>query len=263
MEILPICLSEAQASGNPFFIELYTINLRTGVMRIAATDEDVVFNGETYSAVPFKRGEIGESIDSIQDSISVTLGDCSYDLLSFVMNGFDFRGCTASIMRIKYPDSLTNPMAVQPVFSGFIDEPSFSGGQFTCKLVARMPEIKCPNRTYRLACNSEFGDEECGMSLEQITTPVIDVDKNTIILGESKEENFWKDGVITVGGESRIIISSSQSSVTVNVTFAQELTGKLATLIRGCNKTKERCKQYNNLKHYSGFPAIPFQSSYR
>ena len=71
-----------------------------------------------------------------------------------------------------------------------------------------------------------------------------------------------KDGVISVGGESRIITQSSGNTVTLNVNFVQGITGHSATLRRGCNKTVEACRAFGNMKHYSGFPAIPFESNY-
>ena len=261
--VLPVCMAQAKESKNPFFIELYILNLRTGISRLAACDEDIVFAGEKYMAVPFQRGDIGRNLDTINDSIEISLADCSYEMLRFVMNGFDFRGCTATILRIQYPESLKNPNVVQLVFSGFIDEPSFSNGVLSAKLNARLPEINCPNRNYRLACNSEFGDSECGMSLGKETVAITGRTRNIISLGVSHEKDYWKDGVITVEGESRVVSSSSGNTVTVNVGFAHEVMGKSAELIRGCNKTVARCKSYGNMNHYSGFPAIPFESVYR
>ena len=126
-----------------------------------------------------------------------------------------------------------------------------------------MPEINCPNRNYRLACNSEFGDSECGMSLAREYASVTARSGNVITVAVSHDKDYWKDGVITVEGESRVISSSNGNTVTVNVGFAHEVRGKSAELTRGCNKTVERCKAYGNMKNYSGFPAIPFESVYR
>ena len=53
MITLPVSMAKAKESGNPFFIELYVLQLRDGVMRIAATDENILCNNEEYTAVPF------------------------------------------------------------------------------------------------------------------------------------------------------------------------------------------------------------------
>lgn len=262
MITLPVSMAKAKESGNPFFIELYILQLRDGIMRIAACDENILYNNEEYTAVPFQRGEVTTSMDNLTDSCEVSLGDCSYELLKYVIEGFDFRGCNAMIFRIQYPDSLKDPTIAQPVFAGYIDEPSYSNGEFTCKVKSRLPEIECPNRNFRMACNSEFGDAECGMSLAEETMPVVSTASNTVTLEKSHDKNYWKDGVISVGGESRIITESSGDTITLNVNFVQDITGHSATLRRGCNKTVEACRAFGNMKHYSGFPAIPFESNY-
>ena len=82
----------------------------------------------------------------------------------------------------------------------------------------------------------------------------------------SYSNDYWKDGVISVKGESRLILSSSGNKVTIAYSFLQDdiQEGTQATLIRGCDKTKETCKnRFNNLRNFSGFPAIPFESVYR
>lgn len=262
MITLPVSMAKAKESGNPFFIELYVLQLRDGVMRIAATDENILYNNEEYTAVPFQRGEVTTSMDNLTDSCEVSLGDCSYELLKYVIEGFDFRGCNAMIFRIQYPDSLKDPTIAQPVFAGYIDEPSYSNGEFTCKVKSRLPEIECPNRNFRMACNSSFGDEECGMSLAEETMSVVSTASNTVTLEKSHDKNYWKDGVISVGGESRIITESNGDTITLNVNFVQDITGHSATLRRDCNKTVEACRAFGNMKHYSGFPAIPFESNY-
>lgn len=262
MITLPVSMAKAKESGNPFFIELYVLQLRDGVMRIAATDENILYNNEEYTAVPFQRGEVTTSMDNLTDSCEVSLGDCSYELLKYVIEGFDFRGCNAMIFRIQYPDSLKDPTIAQPVFAGYIDEPSYSNGEFTCKIKSRLPEIECPNRNFRMACNSSFGDEECGMSLAEETMSVVSTASNTVTLDKSHDKNYWKDDVISVGGESRIITESDGDTISLNVNFVQDITGHSATLRRGCNKTVEACRAFGNMRHYSGFPAIPFESSY-
>lgn len=263
-DVLPVSMSTAKEQEENFFIELYVLQLRTGVVRIAACDENIMFDGDEYVAVPFQRQNIVRSMDNITDSVEISLADCSYELLSFVMNGFDFRGCTATIFRIQYPDSLTDNTISQWIFSGYIDNPAYSNGVFTCKIVSRFPEIECPNRTYQLACNSDFGDEDCTKSLDETNITITAATGNTVTINVTKDSDYWKNGVITVLGESRIIERSSGNVLTLNVNFIQSnLIGKAGTVCRGCNKTTNDCRRHNNLQHYNGFPAIPFENVYR
>lgn len=265
MIVLPVKMQQMKDSGKTFFIELYVITLPTGTIYIAAADEDIVFNGRKYLAVPFQRQEIVRSMDNITDSCTITLGDVGWGLLAYVTNGWDFRGGGCTIVRIQYPDSLTNPSIVEWVFSGRIDEPSFADNTFSCKLTQVFPEVQCPNRTSQLACNSEFGDDECRMSLSAENVRITGVENgNVIVLAKSFPNKYWQNGVISCGGEARNISVSSGNKVTINVNFMQNpIVGKTAELRRGCNKTVDDCKRFNNLKNYSGFPAIPVTSVYR
>lgn len=256
-------MAEMKEKNDTFFIELYAIKLRTGMTYIAACDEDIEYNGQKFIAVPFKRESLVRSSDNITDSCKVSLADVDYGLLAYVMQGFDFRGCECTIIRIQYPDSLSDPKIFQWMFSGFIDEPSFEGGVFSCTVMSRFPEIDAPNRSYMLSCNSEFGDEDCGMSLSEETAKVVEVNGRVLTLDRSFDTGLWNCGVCSVEGESRIVSLSDGSTVTLNVNFVQPMIGKEVTLVRGCDKTCEMCKKYGNMMHFSGFPTIPFESVYR
>lgn len=261
--VLPVKMSEMKDKDEAFFIELYAIKLRTGMTYIAACDEDIEYDGQKFIAIPFKRESLVRSMDNITDSCKITLGDVDYALLAYVMNGFDFRGCECTIFRIQYPDSLSDPTIFQWVFSGFIDEPAFAGGEFTCTVMSRFPQIDTPNRYYQLSCNSEFGDEECGMDLGTEKAKVIAADGNVLTLDRSFGDGVYRCGVCSVEGESRIINESSGNTVKLNVNFVQPMIGKEVTLNRGCDKTAGMCRKYGNMKQFSGFPAIPFESIYR
>lgn len=263
MMILPVSMKREMESGNPFFIELYTIHLRTSVLRLAACDEDIVFGGEKYFAVPIQREDIEKSIDAIVNDCTLQVADCTDDLLTYVLNGYDFRGCKCEIIRIQYPESLEDETCFSYLFSGEIDEPSFSNGTFSCKVSWEFPSIQVPNRDFQLFCNSEFGDEECGMNVGEETMMVTKVSPNVIRLNKSYPKFYWIYGTITMEGESRTIIKSEGDLITLNLNFLQDFTQRNATLKRGCNKSKVHCQFYGNMKHFSGFPAIPFENIYR
>lgn len=261
--VLPVSMQKMKEKNETFFIELYAIKLRTGMTYIAACDEDIVYGGQKFLAVPFQREALIRSMDNITDSCKITLADVDYGLLAYVMQGFDFRGCDCTIIRIQYPDSLKNPAIFQWIFSGFIDEPAFTNGTFSCTIMSRFPQIDTPNRYYQLSCNSEFGDAECGASLAPSVARVVDSNGRTLRLDRALPDGFYRCGVCSVEGETRNISDQIGNTVTLNVNFIQPMNGKEVTLTRGCDKTKEMCRKYGNMRHFSGFPAIPFESVYK
>lgn len=267
MIILPQKMSEMKDSDATFFIELYIVKLKTGTIYLAATDTDITFAGQTYMAIPFQRETIDRSMDNVIDSCEISLGDGDYDKLAYLSNGFDFRGADVTIFKISYPDSLEDDTIKSISFMGYINSCSYSDGVFSFSLNSRLPNIEVPNRTCQLCCNSEFGDSECGISLEETNVELATGSTSSnILLPSTYETNYWKDGVIFIKGESRLILSNEGNKIVVNYSFLQsDIKGGMeATLIRGCDKTKETCQnRFNNMKNFSGFPAIPFENVYR
>lgn len=263
--IAPVSLQQMKDKGETFFIELYEVTLRTGTIYLAACDEDIEFNGHTYVAVPFERGDISKSIDQVVDQCTVNIGDVDDDRLAYIMNGFDFRGCYAIISRIAYPESLETNQAFY-VFCGYLDNPAYEDGVFSCTIKSYFPNIEAPCRAYQLSCNSAFGDSICRMSKNRTTLTVTNVsDKGILTVNQSYSDDYWKDGIAVISGESRFVVASTGQQIQVNYGFMQSnLVGKKIILERGCDKTFTTCKErYNNLKRFSGFPAIPFESQYR
>lgn len=267
MIILPQKMSEMKDSDATFFIELYIVKLKTGTIYLAATDTDITFAGQTYMAIPFQRETIDKSMDNVIDSCEISLGDGDYDKLAYLSNGFDFRGADVTIFKISYPDSLEDDTIKSISFMGYINSCSYSDGVFSFSLNTRLPNIEVPNRACQLCCNSEFGDAECGISLEETNVELANGSTNSnILLPSTYDTNYWKDGVIFIKGESRLILSNEGNKIVVNYSFLQsDIKGGMeATLIRGCDKTKETCQnRFNNMKKFSGFPAIPFENVYR
>nr|DAI87593.1 MAG TPA: minor tail protein [Caudoviricetes sp.] len=254
-------------SDATFFIELYIVKLKTGTIYLAATDTDITFAGQTYMAIPFQRETIDRSMDNVIDTCEISLGDGDYDKLAYLSQGFDFRGADVTIFKISYPDSLEDDTIKSISFMGYINSCSYSDGVFSFSLNTRLPNIEVPNRTCQLCCNSEFGDSECGISLEETNVELATGSTSSnILLPSTYETNYWKDGVIFIKGESRLILSNEGNKIVVNYSFLQsDIKGGMeATLIRGCDKTKETCQnRFNNMKNFSGFPAIPFENVYR
>lgn len=265
MIILPSKLSEAKDSDSIFTIELYQIHLRTGTTYIAACDEDISFAGQKYIAIPIQRDTITRSVDNVVDSMNLSIADCDHAKLAYIVNGFDFRDSAVVLIRVKYPECLTDTSEWMPVFSGSIDKPAYADGVFSCVVKNDLTGIQVPNRSCQLMCNSEFGDEECTVSKDIRTGVLLEGTTQTALYyGDSNMNHYWKDGVITVDGESRII-KDSTDKIYVNLGFAQELKpGMTFTIQRGCDKVQKTCiERFNNAKNFSGFPAIPFESTYR
>lgn len=261
MKILPVSIAQAKESGNPFFIELYNIYLRTGIVRICNADEQIVYNGDTYYPTPIQRGNVKTSVDNKIDNMDLKISDADNSKISALMDGFDFRGRIVEIFKIQYPESLTNTNMIVPVFRGKLDAPNYANGEFTCIVVSAFPKTKVPLRTTQYFCNNSFGDSLCTASKETRTLTIASITSKSVITlnaSPSISNNFYENGLLTIGYETKMIKSNSGNTITIAYPFLGDIhVGDTVKIERNCNKTPEMCAKYNNRENYGGFIAIP------
>lgn len=267
MKILPVRFKNMAESAASFFIELYTINLTTGIIRLCNCDKVITYNGNDYQPVPVQRGSIKSSVDSKIDNVELKIADTDLSKISALINGFDFRGCYCEIDRIQYPDSIYNPELVMLVFYGYLDTPTYSNGEFTVQIKASLPYTNKPNRTTQYYCNSIFGDEECKLSKSpkniQIDTYLSKPNKIFITTDMSEFPiGYYAGGLLTIGYETKVIqedyYPEGQPLRLITTTYPFEGTLQAnGTLERNCDKTPETCRKYNNMKNYGGFLSVP------
>ena len=246
-------------------VELYDIALRTGTVYVCNTDVDIMFEGHKYIAVPIEREDISRSVDDIDDDMKVTMADASVEQLQFIIAGFDFRGCQVRVRQIIYPDSILDNSIQRDCFYGYVDNPAYENGSFSCTLRSRIPKVTVPRRTFQAVCNCKFGDSICQMSLEKSKGTIVSVvADNQIVIQQNSADGYWNNGIITVDGESRMICKSEGNVITTFYPFFANISaGLVYSIQRGCDKTSSSCSNFNNLEHFSGFPSIPFENVYR
>ena len=147
MKILPISMAAAKEQSSSFFIELYVLHLKTGIIRICNCDEVITFGGCDYYPVPVQRGTIKSSVDAKIDNVELKIADTDNSKITALLEGFDFRGRYVEIFRIQYPESLEDEEIAMTVFYGYLDTPTYSNGEFTVTVKAAFPNNKVPSRS--------------------------------------------------------------------------------------------------------------------
>lgn len=266
MKILPVVIKEAKEKYNNFFIELYTLTLTTGIVRLCNCDKVIQFGGNDYQPVPVQRGSIKSTVDSKIDNVELKIADTDLSKVAALVGGFDFRGCYCEIDRIVYPESLENSDIVMMVFYGYLDNPAYSNGEFTVQVKASLPYTNKPSRVTQYHCNSIFGDAECqaNKGLRDITINTETSTASKIIVTTDMfdvPEGYYKNGLLTIGYETKMIQRDyydglSQRILQTSYPFLGDLVQN-AKVQRNCDKTIETCRLYGNEIHYSGFLSVP------
>ena len=261
MKILPVSMATAKEQYSSFFIEIYIIRLLTGVIRLCNCDEEIVFDGEIYSPVPIQRGTIKSTVDAKIDNVELKIADADKSKVAALLSGFDFRGKMVDIYKILYPDSLSDSNIVFHRFTGKLDTPTYSNGEFTCIVKSAFPKIETPTRKTQYCCQNDFGDSTCGLS-KSILGVTIDVANSTptrlkLANPSVTTTNYYKNGLVTMGYETKLIKENTADGYIVSYyPFLSDISTQ-ATLRRNCNKTPEMCLGYNNRHKYTGFLSVP------
>ena len=270
MIVLPQKLADIKDDSSVFFVDLYILYTVTGTLYFAALDQDVQWfipgtnTPVTYTAEPIERGDFSQSTDDIVDNVDIRISNVSEAFSSAMFQSFDFRGTDVDIIQIAYPGSLTDGTQYKHVFRGYIDTPALDEKTaiFTATLMSKVPNMESC-RSLMLGCNAWFGDsEECGATVNTKTSTVGSESTQTVIYDSTRTEatDYWKSGVLTIGFESKKIISSTSGSVTVEYPFFTVPTqGTSYSITNGCDRTKVDCVRHGNLQNYSGFLAIPWE----
>ncbi len=144
---------------------------------------------------------------------------------------------------------------------------SFTVEKRICKM--RVPSIfsyifegAAPIPRYQAPCNHLFTDPRCGVAEATVRhATVVNSVVNNIIGVDSvpyTEDQVLSGILRVVGGESRMIVGLSGTSVTVSYPFSSISIGDSINIVRGCDHSFTTCKTvYNNGDNYGGFPIVP------
>jgi hypothetical protein len=260
---LPIKLAEAKEANAVFLIELYDIYLPAGDLHYAACDVDIVFNETTYIAAPIQRDTVKATTDSKVDNTKLTVSDFDSSFTLALLTGYNFLGCRCVIFQIMYPDALTDVTLAAPIFWGDLDSPVLNTKNATFEVDVVAPTTNLENaRTMQLPCNAQFADQESCMGSLDVRTGTVQGGSTvyTVVIQQNEPENYRQYGIITVGYETRLIVSSVGSVITVDYPFRNVPTGSYSIQC-GCDKSTASCNIHGQRGNYSGFTNVPFEYS--
>lgn len=257
---LPAVLSTAKDSDSIFMVELYVLYLKSGNLYLCAADQNVTYDGQQYLAVPMKRDKYTANSDSKVDDCKLSIDNVDDRFTAALFGGTDFRGCICDIFQIMYPEALDDPTQVKPIMRGYLDAPILNCGKATFEVEVKSQVPNTTNcRTFKLSCNAEFADQDsCMASLGTMTGAVKSGSTPyKILIQQSYASDYWKNGIITIGYESRIVESSVGNVINLRYPFTVDLTNY--RIQRNCDKSWSDCGRIGQQQKYSGFIGIPYE----
>lgn len=249
-------------------VELYAIYLDEATLFFAAHTENVNFFDEngtptTYYALGLARSPVRTNMDTKVDEVTVQLDNVTKEMSAYIAHT-EFTGRRLKIIKV-FVDYLANPEDHVIVFDGVMDAPVITETSLQVTVVSKLDMLgfRVPRRRYQLLCNWKFGSAMCGINLASVTVTGtvqgISSDKMTLTLsGRTEAQDYYKDGVLTIGSERQRVVTSNGATIVVDYPFVNAQVGDVYTLRRGCDKTFETCRdRFANQLNYGGFRSIP------
>ena len=268
-ELSPQVASESIKTENRP-VELYRVYLDQETRYFAVHISPISFYDEdnnpvVYEPLYIKRTPVRTNIESKVDEVSCTLDNVNQEM-SAIVNHTELTGRRLVIVKIFLVDGYTLlPEDCTVIFDGQMDAPSFTekGMEVSVKSQLDFLGVEIPRRSYQPKCNNKFGDEECTADLGTVTGTIEAISQDGLTLtlsGRTEAEGWFEDGILFVGTEYEMVVSSNGTSITIAYPFKSAQTGDSYTMRRGCNKIFEACdKRFNNAANFGGFRSISLE----
>lgn len=260
MQILPKKIQEMKDSDSTFFLTLVQLYLKTATLYFVLCDQDITFNKQDYTALPIEIGVVKKTVDNKVDETEITISNVDDMFSAAIFDGYDFRDSKIIILDIPYPAALTDVSQFRIRFAGLLDAPELDLGKATLKATVRsiMPSEFTPGRTFMLSCNNEFADGVSCFANKDLSVGTIQggSDKQHIYIQQNQPDGYWRNGIITIGYETRKIKNSVGKRIDCEVGFIVQPKGSYS-IERHCNKGYTNCAIFGQQKNYTGFLAVP------
>lgn len=245
-------------------LELYTFVYAGVSYRYTSNPQDVVVDGNTYTAATIKRDAIEKDNDISKGRIKI------YTIQSALLLKFLAIAppSAVSVTLHRHQPNITVP-ASELIFSGVIESINFDLGQrciITCVESQQFLMAKFPAWIYQPTCNKQLYSAECGVNraLHKLSCSVYDFDPLTPCVFWTNEtlpfgDGYFDWGVAEWNDESRLIIDQNGQQVIIQAPFsAADLETEVVDIYPGCIKTSAICNsKFSNKAKFLGFPHIP------
>lgn len=158
-------LEKNKKTNQPVFLyTIYDYDGEENNLYFAEYDQNVIYDGQTYTKFPIAHEYIGENTQGQIDTVRVTLSNVSRLIQAYFEN-YDFRGKKVSI-KMVWADQLGDPDAyIEDIY--YID--SYVAGQYNAEFVLTTKfdvlDLELPVRKYsRNYCAWKFKSGQCGYS---------------------------------------------------------------------------------------------------
>ena len=253
-------------------IEFYTFIFGVSTTRFTSYSEDIVYDGNSYQAVPISRSKVQASAEDAINELKIITTIDNPIASQFIAN---VPGRVGSVtVERAHVDDVSQERVI--IFEGFIAQVRFTGdlqAEITCNPNTNVFKRTGPRFTFQGLCNHVLYDAGCKVNrlafLYSDTVISISADGATIdVSGVSANGADWAVGGFVktpTGGDddARLVVSQSGDSLTLLSPFSVDVLNTDVDVFAGCKHDLTTCNvKFANAINYGGFPFIPTKNPF-
>lgn len=244
-------------------IEIYDLTIGSTVYRYTSYRKDVIYAGNTYTAIAIERGNVGISAQGDTSEMMVSI-DKDADFIQDQLVGVPQFNMVGSIYSIQ------NGVGIG-LWAGTVDAITLTGGIAKIRISSGtdtplqklIPSFclarQCQHKLYTGLCQSQRTDHD-------FLTTVSSVDGETIVVNSvnSHPDGWYNGGFIEIGGISRDVVNQVGTTLTLLNAFGPDVNGgESCTLLDGCDKSIVDCdERHDQVANFGGHPYLKHKNPF-
>lgn len=248
------------SSGAP--VELFVFTYTGHAYRYTSGDEELILYGQTYAPLALTRSALRPTINKEKSNLTLSM-PLSAPLCELFRVSPPGEEVELTVSRYHRGDGERVVVYIGRVVNARFDqyemelniESIMSSMQRT--ILTRSYQKNCPHLLYGTACRAD-------PSLYLVNTVASSITGNVVLAPISPSNDYYAGGVIAYTGvysgitERRFIVGNIGGQFTLDRYPYGLLEGQAFTVLPGCKRTMDDCKnKFNNLANYGGQPFIP------
>jgi uncharacterized phage protein (TIGR02218 family) len=255
--------------GTPDRFFGYVVTDGAQTWRYTSYESAIVVLAGTFSPAKINHGTITEEINLAVNDCTLTVTNWAGSPFTRLRNQPNAPGLTVSI----YEGKLSNPEAMQLIYTGEAQAPNTDGPAWQIKLKGptAILDLKGPRYVLQPTCLATLGDSKCGLNLATLSVTktllsiVGDVATFSDATGLADHRFAAGSAERTYGGitipymivDSRANTDGNLELVLAGVVTPAPTVGETWTLIPGCDGQMTTCQGFGNLVNLRAAPYLP------
>lgn len=244
-------------------VELYTFITNTGTFRRTSLNADVVYSGNTYTAVPLMRTRVEVNATDQAQELVIDLPASDVLVKNHVPILPDTFTCLVQRKQLVSGE-------VQTIWDGVVTSLTVKGRTASLRIPSTMDDalaVSVPSAYFQTTCNHILYDTRCGFERGtfSMTTSVVSVSGSTVTVASvGGNPDSWFPGgdlVRLTDSTKRLILRQEGLVLTLSMPLpATVVLPYSVSIAPGCDHTIKTCRsKFSNQLNFGGHPYIsPF-----